>query len=147
MAPLILLLDRDENTRGILRAYFEHHGHPVLDTGDCEEALSLARDHRPALLIGDFPREQGGHADFVDRLRREAGSSAPVLILTARATEDEVEAAKAIGQAVLTKPALPAAVLQAAKRLLSAGTRISGDGAAAGMQEAEGYEADSRGPG
>jgi DNA-binding response OmpR family regulator len=119
MSPLILLVDRDYDTRQILRTYLEHHGHRVLETPDGEEALDLAREHDPAVIIGDFPLDVPGHSPFVEALRNEAGSRAPVLSFSARVSPDDLSAAWAVSTQVLTKPASPIEVLREVDRLLA----------------------------
>lgn len=121
MRPLILLVDSDADTRAILRVYFQHRGFGTLDTGDGAEGLELAREHRPDLIIGDFPLDVPGHSPFIGALRTQLQSDVPVLTLTARATEAEIAAARAVSQAVLTKPVPPLRVLEAAQRLLGEG--------------------------
>lgn len=118
--PLILLVDRDDDARQIYKAYLEHQGYDVLDTGDGQRGLDLAREHRPALVIGDFPLDVPGHSPFVRALRR-LGCEAPVLVVTARAMDEEVEAARAVSQAVLTKPVAPERVFEEVQRLLGTG--------------------------
>lgn len=118
MRPLILLVDSDADTRAILRSYLQHRGFRTMDTGDGAEGLELAREHRPDLVIGDFPLDVPGHSPFITALRNEVKSDVPVLTLSARATEAEIAAARAVSQEVLTKPAPPLRVLEAAKRLL-----------------------------
>jgi DNA-binding response OmpR family regulator len=117
--PLILLVDPDPDTRVILRTFLEFHGYPVLDCPDGETGLALAKQHGPALVIGDLPLDVPGHSPFTRALRSEAGSTAPVLVFTARTYEDEASRARAAGDAVVYKPASPTEVLARIERLLS----------------------------
>lgn len=119
MSQLVLLVDADEDTRVILRAYLEHAGLRVLDTGDGEAGLELARAHRPDLVIGDFPLDVRGHSPFTGALRELAGADVPVLTVTARATAEELVEARAVSRLVLTKPVSPRRVLKEIRRLLS----------------------------
>lgn len=116
-APLILLVDRDQDARQIYKAYLEHRGYSVIDTADGQQGLDLAREHRPALVIGDLPQDVPGHSPFVDALRRQ-GTDAPILVVTSRAMDEEVAAARAISESVLTKPVAPERVFAEVERLL-----------------------------
>lgn len=118
MPDRILLVDRDDDARQIYRIYLEHQGYSVLETADGAEGLALAREHSPDLVIGDFPLDVPGYSPFVAALRRDIGSQAPVLVVTARAMDDDVRAAEAVSQSVLTKPVTPERVLEEVERLL-----------------------------
>jgi DNA-binding response OmpR family regulator len=118
-APLILLVDPDHDTRVILRSYLEFHRYRVLDCADGETGLALAKQYDPDLVIGDLPMDVPGYSPFSRALRYYAGSDAPVLVFTARALPDEAERARAVADALITKPARPAKVLSEVKRLLN----------------------------
>lgn len=118
-APLVLLVDRDRDTRLILRAALEHAGYGVLDTGDGEEASRLARDHAPAVVVGDFPLEiPGGRTLMSELTGGGVGSRVPILSVTARAMASEQAAARAVADEVLLKPVRPRAVVAAVARLI-----------------------------
>jgi DNA-binding response OmpR family regulator len=124
--PLILLVDSDQDTRAILRKYLEYHRYRILDCGDGETGIALAREHKPDLVIGDFPLDVPGHSPFSAALRSDAGSGAPIVVYTARAVAEQVEAARAIGDAVVVKPAAPKEVLNEVQRLLARPTWTAG---------------------
>lgn len=124
--PLILLVDSDQDTRAILRRYLEYNRYRILDCDDGEAGIALAREHKPDLVIGDFPLDVPGHSPFSEALRSDAGSGAPILVYTARAFAEQVEAARAIGDAVVVKPAAPKEVLNEVQRLLARRTSNAG---------------------
>jgi DNA-binding response OmpR family regulator len=113
----ILLVDPDPDGRSILRTYLEHHGFRVLDAADGDTGLELIREHDPDLVIGDFPIDVPGYSPFTGAAS-DLGYEGPILTVTARAREDQVEAAEAVSQRVLTKPVSPARVLAAVRSLL-----------------------------
>lgn len=118
--PLVLLVDSDEDTRTILRAYFEHRHFGVVDTADGETAINLARRVRPDLVIGDFPTDVPGHSPLSNALRSSVGTHLPILVVTSwAASQSELKAAEAAGDAVLAKPATPRRVFEEAERLLN----------------------------
>lgn len=117
--PLVLVVDRDPDTRNILKGALGHAGYRVLDTGDGEEGLELANRHRPDAIVGDFPMDVPGHSPFVGALRESVETrDIPVIVFTARVLEDELEAARAVGDAVIIKPAEPFVVVAEVERLL-----------------------------
>lgn len=114
----VLIVDPDHDIRDILRAYLESQGYQVLDTASGEEGLGLAGRHDPDVIVADLPMDVPGHSPFVRALREEVGSTAPILVFTARATRAEVAAARKISARVLTKPAFPSTVAGHIRRLL-----------------------------
>ncbi len=49
----ILIVDDEENIRKVLRLYFKREGFTVIEAGDGNEALSLAKEEKPYLMILD----------------------------------------------------------------------------------------------
>jgi DNA-binding response OmpR family regulator len=124
--PLILLVDSDQDTRAILRKYLEYNRYRILDCGDGETGIALAREHKPDLVIGDFPLDVPGYSPFSEALRSDSGSDAPILVFTARGFAEQVHAARAVGDAVVVKPAMPDEVLNEVQRLLGRRAEIAG---------------------
>lgn len=118
--PLVLVIDPDEDTRTIIRSYFEYREFGVVVAADVDRGLELARRLRPDLVIGEFPVEVPGQPRLSDALRSAVGPHLPILVLTSwAATTDELEPAKAIGECALTKPTPPVRVFEEAERLLN----------------------------
>lgn len=119
MTRSILLVDADNDGREILRVYLEHHGYRVVESSDGAAAFDLVREHRPDLIIGDFPLDVPGHSPFTNAARAELGYVGPILSVTARARPAEITAARANSSAVLVKPVHPSRVLEEVERLLA----------------------------
>ncbi len=83
----ILIVDDEPHIVSFVRAYLEKEGYPTLEANDGETALAVWREHRPDLIILDvlMPRLDG--LEFCRQVRRE--SSVPIIILSARADEDD----------------------------------------------------------
>jgi len=83
--PCILVIEDDPNTANLVALYLEREGFRALKAGNGEAGLSLARKHRPALVILDLmlPRIDGW--EVCRRLRKF--SEVPVIMLTARGEE------------------------------------------------------------
>ena len=119
----ILLVDGDADTREILRVALENRGHVVLDAADGASGLRLAREHQPALIIGDFPMDVPGESPFTGAVRRAPElQETRILTVTARAMSDDLSAARRVSDAVLVKPVEPRDVVAEVERLLGGGT-------------------------
>ena len=82
----ILVVDDEPDVRMLLRMFFQRQGYTVCWGSDGEEAVELARKHRPDLVLMDIqmPRKTGIEA--VVELRRDPDfARTPVIALTAYA--------------------------------------------------------------
>jgi DNA-binding response OmpR family regulator len=109
MSPrkLVLVADDDADILLLVRLRLERSGYEVLTARDGTEALAMAQERPPDVAIFDV--SMPGLTGFdVTRLLREANAQLPVILLTARALESDVEAGAAVGaDAYLTKPFSP----------------------------------------
>lgn len=118
--PLVLLVNSDQDSRTILRDALEHAGYDVLSTPTGAEGLALADTHRPDVIIGDFPMDVPGHSPFTGDIRNNPRlKGTRLLAVTARALDHEVEAARAVSDAVLLKPVKPGTVVAEVARLIT----------------------------
>lgn len=88
----IVVADDDVDIRELVAFKLEREGHVVLAFGDGESALAEARSEVPALVILDvmMPRMTG--IEVCRALRAEPSTAdVPILLLTARAQESDVE--------------------------------------------------------
>jgi len=85
--PTILVVDDDRKTVELICMYLEKDGYFVLPAYDGRQALYLARNKQPGLIILDLmlPRVDG--LDVCRILRSE--SRVPIIMLTAKSTEDD----------------------------------------------------------
>ena len=85
--PTILVVDDDRKTVELICMYLEKDGYFVLSAYDGRQALYLARNKQPGLIILDLmlPRVDG--LDVCRILRAE--SRVPIIMLTAKSTEDD----------------------------------------------------------
>src|SRR5262245_17640608 len=83
----VLVVEDERQIAQIARDYLQHAGFAVITTGDGFEALALARDRGPDLVVLDLglPRLDG--MEVARRLRRE--TDVPIIMLTARAEESD----------------------------------------------------------
>lgn len=116
----ILIADDDEILIEIARYHLEGEGHSVSVATDGEQALHLVGIDRPDLVILDSMMPVLTGPKVLNTLQATpATKSIPVVMLTARAKDDDVVSAIRSGAAeYLTKPFIPGELLIRIERLL-----------------------------
>ena len=87
MKRKILVVDDDKKTVDLVRLYLEREQHQVLVAYDGREALEIARQRTPSLIILDWMLPKVDGLDICRILRAE--SAVPIIMLTARSTEED----------------------------------------------------------
>jgi CheY-like chemotaxis protein len=116
----ILIIDDEPDIQRLLRALLETAGYAVSSAFDSMQALMIARQVKPDLMILDIRMPGGGGIKTYEFLRMNKNfSNTPILVYTAVALRD---VAPQIHEhpmtAMLAKPADPAEILSAAEQLL-----------------------------
>ena len=102
----IVVIDDELSVGVVVRAYLERDGFSVWVAESGREGLDLAMRTSPSLIVLDLMLPDVDGAEICRELRRR--SNVPILMLTARASEDERVAGLALGAAdYLTKPFSP----------------------------------------
>lgn len=102
-APLLLLVEDDDVTRGAVARHLRGHGYRVSEAPDGEAALAAWEAARPDLILLDLGLPGIDGLAVVHRVRRDA--STPIIVLSARDQElDKVAALEAGADDYLTKP-------------------------------------------
>jgi two-component system alkaline phosphatase synthesis response regulator PhoP len=83
----VLVVDDDPKTVGLLKLYLANDGHKVLSAYEGNEALRLARDERPDLIVLDLMLPGIDGLSVCRSLRGE--SDVPIIMLTAKTSEDD----------------------------------------------------------
>jgi DNA-binding response OmpR family regulator len=105
--PKILVVDDDAKTVSTISLYLRDAGYETIEAFDGRRALEAARSEAPDLLVLDLMLPGLDGRDVCRLLRAEA-SSVPIVMLTARTTEDDVLAGLDLGaDDYLTKPFSP----------------------------------------
>jgi len=109
MQPKILLVEDDANLVELVRYNLEAAGFAIVSTSDGEEALVLAEEEKPDLVVLDWMIENLSGIEVCRRLRRgSATANLPIVMLTARAEEaDRVRGLETGADDYLTKPFSP----------------------------------------
>ncbi len=122
-APLVLCADDDRDILALLALRLERAGYRVVQAVDGEQALSLARELHPHVLVLDvmMPRMRG--TEVIAALRAdEATAGIRVVLLSARAQEADVERGLEAGaDAYLAKPFQAPELLEVVARLAAEG--------------------------
>jgi DNA-binding response OmpR family regulator len=119
--PLVLIADDDADILGLVRVRLERSGFAVISAQNGTEALELAASRDPDVAIFDVSMPGLSGID-VTRLLRETNAKLPVILLTGRAQETDVEAGAAAGaDAYLTKPFSPQDLEARVRALINGG--------------------------
>ncbi|WP_128381767.1 response regulator transcription factor [Streptomyces cavernae] len=117
MSARVLVAEDDTKQAEVIRRYLEGEGHTALVVHDGRAALDEVRRHRPDLLILDVMMPVVDGLDVCRILRRE--SDVPVLMLTARSTEEDLLLGLDLGaDDYLTKPYSPRELMARTRTLL-----------------------------
>lgn len=106
----ILICDDQKDIVSALKIYLSTEGYTLLEAFDGRQAVELARQQEPHLILLDvmMPRLDGISA--LQQIRKF--SNVPIILLTAKSeTEDMVEGLNAGADDYITKPFVPAEVL------------------------------------
>ncbi|MFE0652843.1 response regulator transcription factor [Streptomyces sp. NPDC059534] len=118
MGARILIAEDDEKQSRLIRIYLEREGNTVQVVADGRAALERVRSVRPDLVVLDVM------LPFVDgldvcRILRAEGSDVPILLLTARSTEEDMLLGLDLGaDDYLTKPYSPRELTARVRALL-----------------------------
>ena len=99
----ILVVEDEHDIADFIRRGLIYKGYEVDVASDGEQALNLARDHPPDLVLLDLMLPKMDGVEVCRRLR--AASDLPIIILTARdSVDDKVRGLDAGGDDYVTKP-------------------------------------------
>jgi two-component system phosphate regulon response regulator PhoB len=111
--PRLLLVEDDRALADLLIWHFTREGYEVVRTADGEEALLLAEERTPDLVILDWMIEGVSGIEVCRRLRRSSASAqVPIIMLTARGEEaDRIRGLETGADDYVTKPFSPRELL------------------------------------
>lgn len=112
-AATLLLVEDDPALSELLEYRFTNEGYRVRATADGDEALVLAAEEVPDLVILDWMIEGTSGIEVCRRLRRDkATSHVPIIMLTAREAEDDrIRGLETGADDYVTKPFSPRELL------------------------------------
>ena len=112
-AGKLLLVEDDPALSELLEYRFSNEGYDVRTTADGDEALLLASEELPDLVILDWMIEGTSGIEVCRRLRRDKSTAhVPIIMLTAREAEDDrIRGLETGADDYLTKPFSPRELL------------------------------------
>ena len=118
--PKLLLVEDDPALAELLEFRFRNEGYQVTATPDGDEALLLAKEEVPDLVVLDWMIEGTSGIEVCRRLRKDkATAHVPILMLTARgAEEDKVRGLDIGADDYMTKPFSPRELLARVNAIL-----------------------------
>jgi DNA-binding response OmpR family regulator len=128
----ILVVDDDENLRRLIAAYLESEGYGVRQAADGNEALAEFHEQEPQLVVLDLMLPGVNGFDVARKIR--ATGKTPILMLTARGSEDDVlRGFEAGADDYLVKPFSPKVLVARVKAILRRSGASIGDEVAASV--------------
>jgi DNA-binding response OmpR family regulator len=109
----ILVAEDEESLRVLVRATLDDPTYEIIEAADGDEALSMAREHRPDLLILDWMMPGHTGIEVTAKLRREQWAlHTPIILLTAKSQQEDV------ASSYIVKPFGPVELLIKVQELL-----------------------------
>src|ERR1700759_5485975 len=120
MAATVLVVEDERKLRDFIRSYLERAGFTVLSTGSGAEAITLAADAAPDLVVLDLGLPDVPGETVARELR--GMSPIPILMRTARAAEeDRIRGLELGADAYVTKPFSPRELVLRVQAILRRG--------------------------
>jgi len=119
--PIILVVDDETHIVHVVSLKLTRAGYQVIPAEDGEEALELALEHCPDVVITDFQMPiMNGLELCIEMRQHELTANTPVLMLTARGfglDDDQLSQTNIVE--VLSKPFSPREILSRVEKLLN----------------------------
>ena len=117
---LILVADDDDDILALVTAVLQRSGHEVTAVRDGAEALESLQRQAPDLVVLDISMPEIDGLEVLQRIRSSAATSElPVVLLSARAQEDDVRLGFTTGaSAYVRKPFSPRELADRVAQLL-----------------------------
>ena len=125
MAATVLVVEDERKLRDFIRSYLERAGFTVLSTGSGAEAITMAADAAPDLVVLDLGLPDVSGETVASELR--AMSAVPIVMLTARAAEeDRIRGLELGADDYVTKPFSPRELVLRVQAVLRRGGPAAG---------------------
>ena len=120
MNPLVLVVEDEAALVTLLRYNLERAGFEVAEAADGEEALTLAAERKPDLVVLDWMVPLVSGIEVCRRLRRQPDTrSIPIVMLTARGEEgDKLRGLDSGADDYITKPFSPSELVARIRAVL-----------------------------
>jgi len=117
----VLIVEDNELNMKLFHDLLEAHGYQILQTRDGMEALQIARDHKPDLILMDIQLPEVSGLQVTKWIKQDNGlKHIPVVAVTAFAMKGDEEKIREGGcEAYLAKPISVMSFLQTVERFLA----------------------------
>ena len=117
MAKTIMVVDDEKRLVSVVDAYLSQEGFRIITASNGRDALILARQEKPDLIILDIMMPEMDGYEFMRLHRKE--SETPIILLTAKVAEDEKVIGLELGaDDYITKPFRPRELVARARAVL-----------------------------
>jgi DNA-binding response OmpR family regulator len=90
--PVVLVADDDEDILALVQLRLSRSGFEVIVARDGQEALQLAQDRHPDLAVLDWMMPKATGLEVLRAIRADSATAdIPVVLLTARASENDIQ--------------------------------------------------------
>jgi len=122
--PTIVAIDDDQLLLDLIKETLDAAGYDTQCTAQGQQGLPLIRERKPALVLLDITLPDADGMEILRQIRLEPGfGNMPVVMLTARRTEQDVIGARRLGaNDYLIKPFKPEDLVARMARLLQGNT-------------------------
>jgi two-component system cell cycle response regulator DivK len=102
----ILIVEDDDLDMKLFHDLLEGKGYAILQTRDGRHAMTLAREHRPDLILMDIQLPEVSGLEVTDLMKKDPDlKSIPIIAVTAFVTDGDTEAMRMAGySACIAKP-------------------------------------------
>ncbi|MBX9618647.1 response regulator [Candidatus Raskinella chloraquaticus] len=124
MAKTVLIVEDNELNMKLFHDLLEANGYRTLQTRNGKDALGLARQHRPDLILMDIQLPEISGLQVTEEIKRdEELRSIPVIAVTAFAMKGDEERIRAGGcEAYISKPISIAKFIETVRQFLGPAT-------------------------
>ena len=99
----ILIVDDDDDFRGLMRQQLKAAGYVVFDARDAESAFQIARTARPDVITVDLLMPGIDGWGFIEKLRQEESLAAIPIVVVSGATDAKTSGKRPLDVSVITK--------------------------------------------
>src|ERR1700730_4725257 len=119
-AKTVLIVEDNELNMKLFHDLLDAHGYNILQTKDGIEALNIAREHHPDLILMDIRLPEVSGLEVTKFLKEdESVRSIPVVAITGFALKSDEDAIRKVGcDAYLTKPISITSFLETVRNFL-----------------------------
>ena len=106
MGKVILIVEDDEKNLKLFRDILQFHGYSILEAVDGSQAIDLAKEHKPDLILMDMQLPVMDGFDATRRIKSdESLEKIPIIALTALAMSGDMKRMMAAGcDGYISKP-------------------------------------------